>query len=107
MLPPPRRENKGNPDSKVSASSVPIQDGAIKKKKKKISGYYIWVTKGRINQKEKKRKILDRKYLYLDEIYRHSGHSNIVVPQFKTCTNIFLLVRASRKLPFIIGAIFR
>lgn len=55
MLPPPRRENKGNPDSKVSASSVPIQDGAIKKKKKEISGYYIWVTKGRINQKEKKK----------------------------------------------------
>lgn len=25
------------------------------KKKKKISGYYIWVTKGRINQKEKKK----------------------------------------------------
>lgn len=36
MLPPPRRENKGNPDSKVSASSVPIQDGAIKKKKKNL-----------------------------------------------------------------------
>lgn len=27
----------------------------LKKKKKEISGYYIWVTKGRINQKEKKK----------------------------------------------------
>lgn len=69
MLPPPRRENKGNPDSKVSASSVPIQDGAIKKKKKSL-GITFGLRRGEQIKKKRKRKILDRKYLYLDEIYR-------------------------------------